>query len=557
MSRIFARTNAGRRRRPARTLGGFVAAVLATVASLSFGVTGAFAHHPEVTANITCGGLVSFTSTAWTTSDVPARTNPVIQVSYSTNGGTTFTALTQNLAYHFGLDNGYSFSDSFQLSSPLTSSVIVKVQALTNWANGAGPGGSRQTSVLTRPTCPPAPRASIADVDCAKNGVGVTLANGGEESVTFTVRKDNQVIDTVPVTGGATVNKTYPLGEDETATIKVTAPDMDDVVRALTRSCEKPDADVSVSCKAGGAYMTFDNEGDSATTFTVYKGEAQIDSFNVDGHDDAVRSYEMDENESATFTVSSTGGMEDVVTELTYDCQRPSASLSDVDCSEDGITATLTNDGELPVTFTVWKGQEIIDTVEVEGGASEERAYGLDEDETATFTISAPGMDDVSREVARDCERPSADIAADCAEGGAVVSFANDGESTTTFTVRKNGEVIDTVDVEGGASDERTYALDEDETATFEVSSNGGMEDVEATIEHDCEEPVTPPTTPPITPVPPAVVPQVLSTSFTPAAPDDETLPVTGSEPLPLAEAGLGLLLLGSLLVRRYRTNNA
>jgi LPXTG-motif cell wall-anchored protein len=163
-------------------------------------------------------------------------------------------------------------------------------------------------------------------------------------------------------------------------------------------------------------------------------------------------------------------------------------------------------------------------------------------------------MEDVSREVARDCEHPAAQIDASCDERGAVVTFANDGESTTTFTVRKNGDVIDTVEVEGDATDERFYALDEDETATFSISSDGGMDDVEATIEQDCEEPV-PPVTP--TPVPPAVVPQVFGSTYSPAAAEDnETLPDTGSEPLLIAEAGLGLLLLGSLLVRRFRSDN-
>src|SRR5437879_5001688 len=101
-----------------------VGARLVTVGVLAAaGVLGtaavSWAHHPEIAASTECGGLVHFTSTAWTTSDVAARTNPTIGISYSTDGGTSFVSLPQVAAYHFGSDNGYTFSDSFTLSKPL------------------------------------------------------------------------------------------------------------------------------------------------------------------------------------------------------------------------------------------------------------------------------------------------------------------------------------------------------------------------------------------------------------------------------------------------------
>ncbi len=528
-----------------------VTTVLVALAGVVLTATPAFAHHPEVTATVQCGGQVSFTSTAWSTTDLDRRINASIGVSYATNGGSSFTDLPLKATYHYNAANDYSFSDTFQLTSPLPATVIVRVKALAGWGpsgNLAGPGDTRQTLALTRPTCPAAPHATIADVDCATTGVSLTLANGGEDSVTFTVAKDNDTIDTVTVAGGATIDKTYPLDEDQTATIKVTAPGMNDVARTLTRNCEQPHADATVSCAAGGAYVTFDNQGDTSTTFTVYKGQTQIDHFSVAGHGDAVRTYTMHEDETATITVTSTAGMSDIVTELTFDCQRPSATLSDVDCSANGVTAALTNDGQLPVTFTIRKGDAVIDTVEVAGGTTTTRIYHLNEDETGTFTISAPGMHDVGREVTRNCEHPSANIAASCRAGGAVVSFANDGESSTTFTVAKNGHLIDTVHVAGHATDTRAYSMNEDETATFTVSSTAGMAPVRATVTHDCQPPVEPPTTP-------SDVTQALGANFTAAAAGNEqTLPFTGGEPMPLAVAGLGLLLFGGLLLRRNRT---
>src|SRR3954462_10158682 len=129
-----------------------------------------WAHHPEIAASTQCGGLVHFTSTAWTTSSTAARTNPTIGVSYSTNGGSSFTSLPQKPAYHLGSDNDYSFSDDFALSAPLPSTVIVRATALAKWANGGSAGSYRQTQALTVQGCPAKPNATISDVDCSAGG---------------------------------------------------------------------------------------------------------------------------------------------------------------------------------------------------------------------------------------------------------------------------------------------------------------------------------------------------------------------------------------------------
>ena len=96
----------------------------------------ASAHHAEVVASAACGGHISFTSTAWNGSTEASRTNPKIEISYSVNSGSTFTKLAQKAAYQFNKANNYQFTDSFDLAAPLPSSVIVKAQAIANWANG-------------------------------------------------------------------------------------------------------------------------------------------------------------------------------------------------------------------------------------------------------------------------------------------------------------------------------------------------------------------------------------------------------------------------------------
>jgi LPXTG-motif cell wall-anchored protein len=149
MSKLFVPSRA----RPAVASIG-IGTILVIVALLGLGTPAAFAHHAEVTASVDCNGLVSYTSTAWNGETEASRTNPNIGVWFSTNGGGSFTQLPHESHHQFNAANGFSFSDSFQLTSPLPATVIVRVQAQANWANGSAPGGARETSVMTLPECP-------------------------------------------------------------------------------------------------------------------------------------------------------------------------------------------------------------------------------------------------------------------------------------------------------------------------------------------------------------------------------------------------------------------
>ena len=125
------------------------------------------AHHANVTAEMDCDGLVTFTSTAWNGETAASRTNPDIGVWYSVDGG-PFTELL-NVDYYFGPDqvpNPFSFTDSIELLG--AESVTIKVQAQANWGNGSGPGDSRQATafapedcvVVVEPTPTPTPTAT-------------------------------------------------------------------------------------------------------------------------------------------------------------------------------------------------------------------------------------------------------------------------------------------------------------------------------------------------------------------------------------------------------------
>ena len=129
-----------------RHVRGALAVAIATLMMLP-GVVAA--HHAEISASINCAGLVSFTATAWAGPNNASRTNDDIGVWVSKDGGAF--VLLEDDSYFFASSNGFSFSDTYAAGAATT--VTVKVQALENWANGAAPGDSRQTTVTKSQNC--------------------------------------------------------------------------------------------------------------------------------------------------------------------------------------------------------------------------------------------------------------------------------------------------------------------------------------------------------------------------------------------------------------------
>lgn len=217
--------------------GGFVVAL---VASLALGVafaTAAYAHHPEITASSNCDGTVTFVSEAWESSNPDQRTNPDIRISVSTNGG-PFVDLPAKPAYHYNAANDYQFTDTFTPAAGWTT-VSVRATAMASWASGASAGDSRTTPDITPQTdClpPAAPAAVIPAVECSADGVTVQLTNTGGESADFTI-SNGSISDVVSVPGGETVNITVELVPDTTTVITITAEGMETVTRELSTIC--------------------------------------------------------------------------------------------------------------------------------------------------------------------------------------------------------------------------------------------------------------------------------------------------------------------------------
>jgi hypothetical protein len=146
----------------------------------------AAACHSEIAASLDCQGNVSFTATAWDGSDATttSRTNSDVRVSVSTNGS-TWTQIAKN---HFGSDNGFTFSGTYNVGSATV--VWMKVQEVAHWGNGDAPAQARITK-LTKGSCstpPPPVCASQVGANGAVTDSDLSLDSSTHRAnVTFTV----------------------------------------------------------------------------------------------------------------------------------------------------------------------------------------------------------------------------------------------------------------------------------------------------------------------------------------------------------------------------------
>ncbi|MDX6286107.1 MAG: hypothetical protein QOG53_1592 [Frankiales bacterium] len=162
---------------------------------------------------------------------------------------------------------------------------------------------------------------------------------------------------------------------------------------------------------------------------------------------------------------------------------QPSASISEVSCSNGAATVKLNNDGDDAVEFTV-SGPDGVSTHSVAGHGTKSLTKDVAEDADATYSVSADGMSTVTKAVHRDCTQPaptalfangencSFDVTFGNALGtqDAVFSVADTSGNTAEVTVAPGQETTRNHVVDPGTSDTVTVTSPGMSTATHTLS---------------------------------------------------------------------------------------
>jgi hypothetical protein len=195
--------------------------------------------------------------------------------------------------------------------------------------------------------------------------------------------------------------------------------------------------------------------------------------------------------EDATATIKVTGtNFTTFEKSITRDCTDPGALIAH-DCAQGGAVFNLTNKGVLPTTFQIFKnGTKVGDDIVVAAKGSTKKVLAMVEDEKSTFQVkTTDGFVSDAVELVHNCTNPGASVTQSCQAGGAVFTLTNTGGALPiSFDVFKNGTKVESVAVAANATVSRTYAMAEDETASFRATS-GVFDSGEKVLVHDCTQP--------------------------------------------------------------------
>ncbi len=300
----------------------------------------------------------------------------------------------------------------------------------------------------------------------------------------------------VTVNGVTNASRTVsvPVAKDSAVHTTLTSGEATLVDDDFHRDCAEPapTAQAELSCARGGVVVTVANTATVPVDYAVLKGDETDASGTVAANGGTAEVVvPLAEDETATMTVDAGGVTILGPQEFTLDCVQPGASI-DHTCAAGGADVTLTNDGENPAEFTVewlselgaWQAEKVI----VAGGGTQHVLVPIDEDATVTITVTVDGTQILQESVERNCVAPRASVTDDCAAGGIIVTLTNGGENDAAFTITANGEQVgDEVVVPGRGTVDVVVPMDEGETATVVVSSNGHVVD-QATLTRHCIE---------------------------------------------------------------------
>jgi hypothetical protein len=183
-----------------------VLVALAAAAMLVLLPTAAWAHHPEITAELDCDGKLTWTATAWDDTDDPkARTHNDVKV-FLIRAGEDDELIGEG---EFTPENGFTFSGEFELGLD-AGPVRVAVKVDGPWGNGVDPKPEddvRKTGEITAPT----------DCQTTTTKPEDTTTTTKPEDTTTTTQPEDTTTTTQPEETTTTVAPTTTLAPPSTA----------------------------------------------------------------------------------------------------------------------------------------------------------------------------------------------------------------------------------------------------------------------------------------------------------------------------------------------------
>ena len=250
-------------------------------------------------------------------------------------------------------------------------------------------------------------------------------------------------------------------------------------------------------CGPGGDTCVAGNDGRFHLTFTM-RPRTDVCNWQVDSiigpplavvgpggsfYTDSARG----DNQPSTLLSANNGGLVD-------DCgsSAPAAS-AELSCVEGGVVVTLSNTGDLAAAFVVTADDISVFDDEVAGGGSDSVTIPVTESDTVSVTVASGDTTLLDEDFTQDCFTaavPGATATPQCASGvtGALITLTNTGQETATVEITRNGTVVESGPVASGETVTRTYAMAEDETATFRATTTGGFDSGPLAVTANCQQ---------------------------------------------------------------------
>ena len=166
----------------------------------------------------------------------------------------------------------------------------------------------------------------------------------------------------------------------------------------FTRDCEHAAGVVSHACAASGLDVTVTNSGDDSGVFSIdgtSESLAPGEAF--------TRNVAVAEGASVQVTVLVDGvPVAGSPFTFTRDCEAPGAQATN-NCTARGADLVLTNSGPSPAALVIDENGVPVDVVDLPGGSTVVRSFGLSEDEVAVFRVTGAGFDSGDLVVVHDC----------------------------------------------------------------------------------------------------------------------------------------------------------